>query len=171
MWARIQNNTVAETTDTDPTGRFHPSMQWVECPDDVKPGWHYDGESFFEPLGEPLTDLAQRKRRAIEADCDDAIARGFEHTFGDTTDIVQTRQRDRENIMGLAVSAQRNPDNTFAFRAQSNTTYELSADEVLALADAAQEHVSEQYRHSWERKEALDQALKDEDQETIETLK
>lgn len=72
--------------------------------------------------------------------------------------------------MGLAVSAQRNPESTFAFRARSNTTYELSADEVLALADAAQVHVSEQYSHSWQRKGEIEAALKAEDREALEAI-
>lgn len=170
MWARISNGVVAEITDTDPSGRFHPSIEWVKCGDDVRPGHAYDGESFSEPPGESLADLAQRKRRAIEAARDTAISAGFDYTFDGTTDVVQTRQRDRENIMGLAVSAQRNPESTFAFRARSNTTYELSADEVLALADAAQAHVSEQYSHSWQRKGEIDAALQAEDRAALEAI-
>jgi len=49
MWARIENGTVAEITDIDPTGRFHPSLQWAECGSDVAPGWTYNGESFAAP--------------------------------------------------------------------------------------------------------------------------
>ncbi|WP_280569393.1 DUF4376 domain-containing protein [Chromohalobacter sp. 296-RDG] len=119
---------------------------------------------------EPLEDLAQLKRRAIEAARDAAITAGFEYTFGDETDTVQMRQRDRENITGLAVSAQRSPDDTFEFRAKSNTKYELTADEMLALNDAKQAHISEQYRHSWELKEQLDAALEAEDREGIEAV-
>jgi len=49
IWALIINGVVAETTDIDPAGRFHPNFQWVECPEYVKQGWRYDGESFFAP--------------------------------------------------------------------------------------------------------------------------
>lgn len=49
MWARIENGTVAEITDIDPVGRFHPSLEWVRCGEDVLPGWAYDGQSFVEP--------------------------------------------------------------------------------------------------------------------------
>lgn len=48
-WARIENNTVMELTDINPTGRFHPSLIWVECPDYVQPGYLYDGNSFTLP--------------------------------------------------------------------------------------------------------------------------
>lgn len=49
MWGRIENNAVVETTDIDPSGRFHPSLVWVECPDYVQPGYIYDGNSFTLP--------------------------------------------------------------------------------------------------------------------------
>lgn len=39
MWARIENGTVAEITDLDPAGRFHPSLQWLACPADATVGW------------------------------------------------------------------------------------------------------------------------------------
>jgi hypothetical protein len=124
------------------------------------------------PASEPpsLNDLAERKRREIENARDEAIAAGFEHTFGDTTDTVQMRARDRENIVGLAVSAQRNPEGTFAFRAESNAQYELTADEMLELAEAAQAHVSAQYQHSWQRKGEINSALEAEDRERIEAV-
>ena len=48
-WSRIENNAVMETTDIDPTDRFHPSLVWVECPDYVQPGYLYDGNVFIEP--------------------------------------------------------------------------------------------------------------------------
>lgn len=49
MWARIENGTVAEITDLDPTGRFHPSLKWAECDSGVAPGWSYDGQAFTSP--------------------------------------------------------------------------------------------------------------------------
>lgn len=54
MWARIDDNSVAEITDIDPSGRFHSSIQWVECPEEVKQGWLYDGSEFQEPEPEPV---------------------------------------------------------------------------------------------------------------------
>jgi len=120
---------------------------------------------------EPLADLATKKKREIESARDAAINEGFTHTFSDGGDIVKTRERDRENLTGLAVSAQRHTDRTFYFRAESNTTYELSAANVLALADAAQTHVSEQYAKSWQLKEQIEAALKAEDRSALENIK
>ncbi|WP_043530478.1 DUF4376 domain-containing protein [Litchfieldella xinjiangensis] len=94
----------------------------------------------------------------IEQARDEAIEGGFEYDFHGIRDQVQTRQRDRENLTGLAVSAQRHSHATFQFRAESNTTYELTADEMLALADAAQQHVSAQYIKSWQHKAEIDAA-------------
>lgn len=46
-WARIENNVVMEVTDIDPEGRFHPSLIWVACGDEVDQRWVYDGISSF----------------------------------------------------------------------------------------------------------------------------
>lgn len=141
-------------------------------PDHEEPTWQ-NGEWFHKPIEqEPQTigDLAKGKRRKIESARDAAIDDGFTHTFGDTDDIVQTRQRDRENLTGLAVSAQRHADETFYFRAKSNATFELTADEMLALADAAQAHVSQQYAKSWQLKAQVDAALEAEDRDALDAI-
>lgn len=51
MWARIENGTVAEITDLDPAGRFHPSLQWqqVSQAGGCGPGWRWDGKMFTAP--------------------------------------------------------------------------------------------------------------------------
>lgn len=122
---------------------------------DVK-DWLSEGNTLAEFDGYPdtrsLEEIREAQEALIEQARDDAIEGGFEHDFSGTLDTVQTRQRDRENLTGLAVSAQRHPDATFQFRAGSNTTYDLSADAMLALADAAQQHVSQQYATSWQLK-------------------
>lgn len=40
-WARLENNTVVEIITFDPDGRFHPSLFWLPCEPEVKPGWQY----------------------------------------------------------------------------------------------------------------------------------
>lgn len=47
MWALIVDGVVWEITDIDPNGRFHPSLLWVECGDDVEVGYLYDGKKFI----------------------------------------------------------------------------------------------------------------------------
>lgn len=124
------------------------------------------------PMISPLSieSLAEQKRREVDTARDAKINEGFNYTFNNSDDVVQTRQRDRENLTGLAVSAQRHADYTFHFRAESNTTYELSAEDVLALADAAQNHVSDQYAKSWQLKAKIETALKDEDRSALENI-
>lgn len=50
MWARIDAGHVAELTDTDPAGRFHPSLVWRVATANVQPGWTYDGTVFAAPV-------------------------------------------------------------------------------------------------------------------------
>ena len=49
MWARIENNVVMELTDIDPTGRYHDSLIWVECPPDTQRGYIYNSGEFTPP--------------------------------------------------------------------------------------------------------------------------
>ncbi|SQI34904.1 Uncharacterised protein [Leminorella richardii] len=49
MWARIEENEVTELTDINPEGRFHPSLQWVPCGSDVKPGYVFNDGEFQQP--------------------------------------------------------------------------------------------------------------------------
>lgn len=53
MWARIENGAVAEITDLDPAGRFHPSLIWASCGAEVRPGWAFDGQRFAAPVVVP----------------------------------------------------------------------------------------------------------------------
>lgn len=77
MWARIENGTVAEITDIDPVGRFHPSLRWEACSSEVAPGWSYEGEVFAPPVAvRPTSDdlcseidtAADTARRAVAGD-------------------------------------------------------------------------------------------------------
>lgn len=82
MWARIEGDRVAEVTDIDPEGRFHPSLVWVECQQGVKPGWTFDGENFEPPTQDQSDDFvpnqvtrAQGKAALIMAGLwDDVVA-------------------------------------------------------------------------------------------------
>lgn len=123
----------------------------------------------------PLDTLAEQQRNAIDTARDAEIDAGFTHLFGTTEDVVQTRARDRENITGLAVSAQlmlTNGDttSTLPFRAQSDTTYQLTAQEIVDLAQAAQQHVSAQYAKAWELKDQVETARKAGDRATLEAI-
>lgn len=129
-----------------------------------------ESEDNLELKLEHLDNIARLKRRDIEKYRDEAISSGFEYDFDGTTDVVQMRKRDRENITGLAVSAQRNPEGTFTFRAESNKEHNLTADEMLDLADASQSHASAKYQHSWKLKNDIDKALEEEDRETLNSI-
>lgn len=54
-WARIENNRVMEITDIDPEGRFHPSLIWVPCDDEVDQHFTFDGTGFVPPPPPPPT--------------------------------------------------------------------------------------------------------------------
>lgn len=166
MWARINGDRVAEITDIDPEGRFHPSITWVPCSPDTQPGWHYDGEHIQPPPPEPLDVLAARKRQEIDTARDAAFAVGLPYNIAGEPDVVQTRPQDQINLLGLSAKAQRllaagDTETTFTFRGLSNVNRMLTATEMDALALAALAHIEGIYQRSWDRKDAVDAALKD----------
>ena len=59
MWARIENGAVVETTDVDPTERFHPDLVWQACPTDTRPGWTLEGDEFSPPPAIPPAEQAE----------------------------------------------------------------------------------------------------------------
>ena len=67
MWARIENGAVAELTDTDPEGRFHPSIEWVACSEPTYVGWIYDGGEFSAPPETPIAETADQAIARINA--------------------------------------------------------------------------------------------------------
>lgn len=50
MWARIDKGVVREVTEVDPTGRFAPELEWVECPEGTEEPDTFDGEKFSKPV-------------------------------------------------------------------------------------------------------------------------
>lgn len=71
MWARIESNTVNELTAIDPEGRYHPSLIWVKCPEDVRQGWTYSDGVFSPPASAAVTleqvkDAVTYKRWEVE---------------------------------------------------------------------------------------------------------
>jgi hypothetical protein len=48
-WALIVDGAVREITDSDPAGRYHPSLHWQPCDGDVREGDLWTGAAFAPP--------------------------------------------------------------------------------------------------------------------------
>ena len=91
LWALIVDGAVREITDTDPAGRYHPSLHWQPCDDEVREGDRWTGAAFAlpeqrdMPLPRSLPALAFRRRFTPEerAAITLAASRGLE--AGDAT--------------------------------------------------------------------------------------
>lgn len=94
--------------------------------------------------------------------------RGFPHTFGENVYHVQIRNADRSNLLGLRTVAKEvvaaGGDMTFEFRVYENVVVEISAAEMVAVADAAFTAATLGYRKTWAVKDGADLAT------TIEEL-
>lgn len=60
-WALIVDGEVVELTDINPTGRFHPSLEWVECGENVGQGWVYDCGNFSAPVVEQVVSIVPQE--------------------------------------------------------------------------------------------------------------
>lgn len=72
--ARIENGVVREILSAEPFPDFHPDLVWVECGEDVREGWIFDGV-FSAPQVIPLEPTTAEKIRALEAQYTDAQAK------------------------------------------------------------------------------------------------
>ncbi len=131
MWARIENGTVAEITDIDPTGRFHPALKWLVCGKDVVPGWNYDGQTYEAPARpQPRADI-------LCARIDDAADAARARVAGDPLRAVEY---DRARIESQAFANAGYPADavprTVAAWAINGRTAQQAADSILAEAAA-----------------------------------
>ena len=129
----------------------------------------------LDPLPETIEQLANHKRRELDAARDAAFAAGLEYDFHGVTDVVQTRPQDQINLLGLrakaeAAQAEGVTDPVMKFRGEQNITRLLTPDEMYSLTTAALAHIEGIYDHSWELKDVIKAALEDEDREGIEAV-
>lgn len=130
----------------------------------------------LDPLPEKIEHLASRKRTELDQARDEAFAAGLEYDFNGETDVVQTRPQDQVNLLGLRAKAeaaidQGATDLVMKFRGENNVTRYLTPDEMYTLTNDALTHIEGIYDHSWERKDAIDAALEEEDRKKIEAIK
>lgn len=82
-YARIQDGAVAELleTDGDITEMFHSSLVWVECGEDVQPGWAYAEGAFSPPPQVPVPTPTELRAGKL----DDATKKRWEVMTGGLT--------------------------------------------------------------------------------------
>jgi hypothetical protein len=111
MWALIVDNSVFEITDTDPTERFHESLEWAECGADVTERWRYSDGTFLPPAelesaAGPLVCTPYQFRKALNlaglrTQVEAAVAAGDQDTkdaWNHATSFVQ----DNDKVMAMA---------------------------------------------------------------------
>lgn len=129
MWARIENGAVAELTAIDPAGRFHPSLEWAACPEDVQPRWTYNGTVYSPPaIAVPSVDeLCQ----AIDTAADTARAQ----VAGDPLRAVeyQLAATEAQAFAAAGYPAEAVP-RTVAAWVMAGRTAQQAADNILAEA-------------------------------------
>lgn len=97
-YAYTQNQAVVQILRVPPTNIYAPEFaeQFIECPDEVEPGWLWDGESFTPPPAPPLADLKAAKNAEINAA---RLAANFS-TFQHAGKAIACDQLSRSDIDG-----------------------------------------------------------------------
>ncbi|WP_425348488.1 hypothetical protein [Vreelandella neptunia] len=100
---------------------------------------------------------------------------GLEYDFNGESDVVQTRPLDQINLLGLRAKSvaaidQGITDPVMKFRVAQNVTRYLTPDGMYALTNDALAHIEEIYDHSWELKDAIEAAFKEEDRNVIVSI-
>ena len=145
MWARIENATVAEMTNINPQGRFHPSLIWVACPDGTQSGMHYMNGLFTTPPRAPADHAAQI-----------AAVRYLHETAGITVNgvSIDTNRDSQALITAAALSAVIDPTYACIWKALSGPV-ELTATQLIAVATAVRAHVQACFDRECQLLEAL----------------
>jgi hypothetical protein len=105
MWARIDNGVVAELTNIDPAGRFHPSMVWMACSGAVQLGWVLVNNQLKES-SELLSALHARKQMEIDRGCESVITAGFWSSALGEPHRYSSQIHDQLNLIEAVLSGQ-----------------------------------------------------------------
>lgn len=107
MWARIEDDIVLEIVTIDPAGRYHPSLVWVECGPEVKPGWQYKRGEFSQPIPMrfSLEEARAAKIMAIDAETSASITSGFDYTIKSENLHFSYEATDQQNFADTASAA------------------------------------------------------------------
>ena len=184
-YVRFKNNTVVEIIDFDPTGKYHPSIEWHECPnDEVEQNWTTDGFNFYPP---EVEEEDQTPSEPIEPEQADLLTQqvlllpqvnniryskiyqdSIPYTFpGDSEpDGVQMRNEvDRQNIQDLVIDASlRDPADPMVFMPTSNTLKTLTARDIVDMGKYLKARGDQIVAYSWTLKSQIKAA------QTIEDL-
>jgi hypothetical protein len=131
MWARIENATVAEVTNIDPQGRFHPSLIWMACPDNTRSGMQYMNGVFTVKRGAPVDHAAQ------------IAAMRYQHeTAGITVNgvSIDTNRDSQALVTAAALSAVIDPAYVCVWKAL-NGPVKLTGAQLIDIATAVRAHV------------------------------
>lgn len=134
-FARINDSVVVETLEADDLPEFHPSLQWIECGDEVGVGWGYAAGAFSAPVID-LDEAIADKLREIDAARDAAIAGGFEFAGVMYDSDAKAIQR----INGAVTLSLLDPEYSTPWITYDNGVVQLDAASLAGLGVAAGAH-------------------------------
>lgn len=109
-FARIENGKVVETLQADELPEFHPSLVWVECPNQTSVGWDYDGNVVKPPTVDVVA-ITSRQWNAIKAERDRRKTGGVKVGVGGVDKWFHSDDASRIQQMALVMMGANIPAN------------------------------------------------------------
>ena len=158
MWAREQGGVVAEVTDRDPAGRYHPDIQWVPVPDALR--------HWVEPGTWSVTEAGAVAPPSLDAMADRAKARlagiRYEREVGGTAlpdgTTVPTKREDQSMAHGAYQALQAGLIDSTDFKTPSGWVQNAGLEQIAPIARAVAAHVDRCFRAERQVAEQIDAA-------------
>lgn len=173
-WAHIQNGRVEEVTDTNPEGRFHPSLIWKECGKDIIPGDIYRDGAFYRAPDEfslwngneystdqdkRKTELSQRYCKQLDQFADQVRLRFLPGGNSDLAEYMRTEELAIEHKKGGYKGEPPRP--IAAHMRRYNVNAEAAIKDILARATTMNEVLDTVRDHRFDGKTALERLGKE----------
>lgn len=120
-----------------------------------------------------LNQLVVTKLKEIEKAKDEELNLGISYVIAGTPDVIQTRPKDKVNLLGLRIEAQSLKDSgveeaVIPFRGLYNVPKMLTPQEMIDLTNVALNHIQEVYKKSWLLKDHITQSTDKTDIEAVQ---
>lgn len=65
-WALVESGAIKEITEINPKGRFHKSLEWVECLEDTTTGMFFVDGNFIKQGATEDSSIQEENTRSVE---------------------------------------------------------------------------------------------------------
>jgi hypothetical protein len=110
-----------------------------------------------------LSSYKKIQHQVINKEREKILDAGIPYVVNGANDVIQTRLKDRINLMALRVEAEElralgETGTVMEFRGKNNTNHAVTPQEMINIANAVLAHIKAIYAESWQLKDAIETA-------------